>query len=282
MARAQPYQKLQGPSQRGVAAYQKGHPYAAGDSCQAPCYPPCHPPCQPEQPREAQPREAAPQAAAPGIAPGVFVAPPQSGVIEGPSRGFEFGNVSFTLPELTFGLPRLRWEGVKRLSRDTRMMTDRAAAPYVGNPYYAAAVAQGQMQRGAAPADQEEQREAEPRDAVPEEKPKAACESDLEWRIQCLEGQVQQQVQALQQCVEQLKALRSEGSAYQKSSHLVPPPDPPCRAAEAPSDLHFRSAQPLPSQAESEDGQKATRACYEVPLPTGPPTTLRRLPMIVE
>ncbi|MCH5375603.1 MAG: hypothetical protein JJ992_16655, partial [Planctomycetes bacterium] len=130
---AQPYQKYgAGPVQHGSGSYQKQYGYAPETTCQQPCHPPCYAPSKEGEPREAQPTES--RAAEPSIAPGVFVAPPQSGVVEGPSRGFEIGNVSLTLPEITLGLPRLRWEGIKHFSRDARMMTDRAAAPYVANP----------------------------------------------------------------------------------------------------------------------------------------------------
>ena len=144
----QPYQKnwkSAGPP--GAGSSQKHLGYPPDSVCPPPCPGKCYPPCEPDQPKDAVPDQ--PRSAVPGVAPGVFVAPPQSGVVEGPSRGFEIGNVSLTLPEISLGLPRLRWEGVKRLSRDARLMTDRAAAPYAANPYYAAALAEIQAREAA-------------------------------------------------------------------------------------------------------------------------------------
>ncbi len=287
-ALAQPYQKVwAGPSQRGSGSYQKQHGYAPGATCQ----PPCYPPCELDQPKQGAPKGGAPyapRAAVPGIAPGVFVSPPQSGEIEGPSRGFEIGDISLTLPELKLGLPRLRCVGIKRFSRDARMMTDRAAAPYVGNPYYAAAMAQSQSRAAYRDAEPPEKpRDAkENRGAVQKEgcalddTTKGACQSDLESRIQRLEGCFEMQVQALRECVEELKALRATEAAY-RIEPAYPPPPVPYHAAEARSDVRIRSPHPLPPTAQDTFGQEVAQMNYEVRVPAkaAPQSLLlRRLP----
>jgi hypothetical protein len=243
LAWAQPYQKnwhsFPGHAS-GSAQKHLGFPPDA--AYQPPCQPPCQqhfPPCEPDQPRDAVPDQ--PRDAVPGIAPGVFAAPPQSGIVEGPSQGFELGNVAITLPELTLGLPRLRWEGVKRLSRDARLITDRSAAPYVANPYYAAAMAQWHSQvsatRDAAridqfrPRDAEQDKDAETtRDAVPKpcEGPvdRGATPAEIEQRLQCLESALQQQMEALQQCIEELRSQRSRMVCPPRAPVLVPTPAP--------------------------------------------------------
>ncbi len=291
---AQPYQKAwTGPIQRGSGSHQKQYGCAPGTACQQPCYPPCYPPCEPDQPKDARPDQ--PRAAAPGIAPGVFVSPPQSGVVEGPSRGFEIGNISLTLPELKLGLPRLRWEGVKHLSRDARMMTDRAAAPYVGNPYYASAMAQSQSRaasRGAQPNEEDgSKKSAKKKDrgakkqAEKGDTAKGACQADLELRLQRLEGCFEMQVQTLQSCVEELRALRSAESAYQKSSTHLPQPQPrPGNGAEARSDVPARSLRSFPPTGQVVSGEEAAQANYEVHVPENAvpqPVLLRRLPAAI-
>lgn len=283
---AQPYQKVwSGPSQHGMGIHQKHHGYAPGAACQPPCYPPCGA-CQPKDaeppggPKDATRNE--PRAAVPGIAPGVFVSPPQSGVVEGPSRGFEIGDISLTLPEIKLGFPRLRCVGIKHFSRDARMMTDRAAAPYVGNPYYAMAQAQvaAANREAEGPDDGGSKEPGKKKGGDQGDTARGTCQSDLEMRIQRLEGCFEMQVQALQSCVEELRALRSAESAYQKSSTYVPSP-PPCNATEARSDVHIRSPQPLPPMRQVMFGEGAARTNYEVvahenAAPRSVP--LRRLP----
>ncbi len=286
-ALAQPYQKgWGGPSQRGSGTWQKRHGHAPGAPCQQPCYPPCHPPCEPDQPKDAVPEPNQPRSAVPGVAPGAFVTPPQSGVIEGPSRGFEIGNVSLTLPELRLGLPRLRWEGGKRLSRDARMMTDKGAAPYVSNPYYATAVAQSQTRsasrdatRGAKPDDDADDKDAKKDDSTTQkDAAKAPCQADLELRLQRLENCFDQ----LNSCIDELKALRSAESAYQKSSAFVPR-SPSRSDFEARSDIHIPPPRPLPKPAQVVFSAEAKQTNYEVYVPENAvprPVPLRRLPTV--
>ena len=216
----------------------------------------------------------------PGIAPGVFVAPPQSGVIEGPSRGFEIGNISLTLPEISLGLPRLRCEGIKRLSRDTRMITDRAASPYVANPYYATAYAQQQAQASTRSADVAEDDDTKvtkggppasgsvQKDGGSQCNTKGALPADLEARVRHLEGCFEQQVKALQACVEELKALQSNG-AVQHNTTTYSPAVREFDANDMPSQLRFRSPRPLPPTIPTASRGQATRANYEVVIPAG-------------
>ena len=288
-AHAQPYQTgWVGPAQRGVLHPQRqpnaGCQHHSCPSCQTP-YEPCQPPCEPYGPKGGEPPkkkggQPTPRAGVPGIAPGVFVAPPQSGVIEGPSRGFEIGNISLTLPEISLGLPRLRCEGIKRLSRDTRMMTDRAASPYVANPYYATAYAQQQAQASKRSADVAEDDDTSgtrggtpgsgsvQKDGGPESNTKGALPADLEARIRHLEGCFEQQVKALQACVEELKALRSSGAGQQNTTTCAPT----FREFDLnniPSEMRFRSPRPLPPTIQTASGGQATRANYEVVTPAG-------------
>ena len=241
---AQPYQKnWHGPPAHASGSQQKHLGLPPDTVCQPTCPPICQhrfPPCEPSQPRDAVPDQ--PRDAVPGITPGVFAAPPQSGIVEGPSQGFELGNVSVTLPEITLALPRLRWEGVKRLSRDARLMTDRSAAPYVANPYYAAAMAQWHSQASTTrdavrteefrPRDAEKDKDAETtREAVPktcesEAVDRGATPAEIEQRLQCLENAFQQQMEALQQCIEELKTQRAGAVCPPRAPVLVPTPMP--------------------------------------------------------
>jgi len=235
----------------------------------------CYPPCEAEQPKEAQPTE--PRAAVPGIAPGVFVAPPQTGVIEGPSHGFEIGNMSLTLPEITLGLPRLRWEGARRFSRDARMMTDRAAAPYVANPYYAAAAAAAADRQA-----QETPREAKPsegekhRDARREpgsvqktygdpDGQKGTSAADLQARLEYLEACLQQQMEILRSCAEELKTTHAASGADQDTPAFVPTPAP-CEVQHGAAVTPLQMLQPLSAYEQAVIGREIRPVDYQVDL----------------
>jgi hypothetical protein len=130
-------------------------------------------------------------------------------------------------------------------------MTDRSAAPYVANPYYAAAMAQWHSQASATreavrtdqfrPRDAEKDKDAETtRDSVPktpESEPvdREATPAEIEQRLQCLENTFQQQMEALQQCIEELRAQRSGVVCPPRAPVLVPTPIPcdPRKGAQA-------------------------------------------------
>ena len=119
-----------------------------------PCDPVCKPPCN--QPPCSVPREGFPDEEIPGVPREGFVTPPATGVIEGPSRGVEWGGIGITLPEVRLSTPKLRFSGLTRLHQKARMRTDEAIAPLMQNPQYAQALAmreayayQGSARRGA-------------------------------------------------------------------------------------------------------------------------------------
>jgi hypothetical protein len=297
-ALAQPYQKnWQNAGQPGAGSYQKHLGMPPQSACQPYCQGKCYPPCEPDQPKDAVPDQ--PRAAVPGIAPGVFVAPPQAGVVEGPSRGFEIGNVSLTLPEITLGLPRLRWEGVKRLSRDARLMTDRAAAPYAANPYYAAAMAELQARESARDAvkatddsDRSAKKDAQPeKDRGAEQKScggepgsRGGAPTDVEQRLQSLENAVRLQMETLQDCIEDLKTQRSGAGGYPRAPVIVPVPAP-CDAGKGAADVRIHPDRFPPAAPGTAFAPDVRPASYQVLMPvetTAPPDSLRRLPPVTQ
>jgi hypothetical protein len=178
------------------------------------------------------------------VAPGVFVAPPQAGEIEGPSRGFELPGLSISLPEMTLSLPRIRLHGGKRYSRHRRMIMDRQAAPYVSNPHYATSYAAQRMalaqrevvqrDRAAEPEEDEQPREAEPTCRAYGGRAASPRDAEVEQRLQHLERCFQQQMEAFKSCVDELKSLRSQQPA------LLCPPHPPQASTELPRHLNAR------------------------------------------
>lgn len=294
----QPYQKNwknAGPPSAGSSQKHLGYP--PDSVCQPPCPGKCYPPCEPDQPKDAVPDQ--PRSAVPGVAPGAFVAPPQSGVVEGPSRGFEIGNVSLTLPEISLGLPRLRWEGVKRLSRDARLMTDRAAAPYAANPYYAAALAEMQAREAARDASKttddadrsaekdaqtQKDRGAEQKSCGQEPATKGASSADVEQRLECLESSVRQQMEALQECLQELKTQRAGAGGYPHAPVIVPLP-PPCDAGKGAADvrIHPDHASPVPPNAVFAPDVRPANYQVLVPVETAATSeSLRRLPPVTQ
>jgi hypothetical protein len=181
--------------------------------------------------------------------------------------------------------------GIKHFSRDARMMTDRAAAPYVGNPYYAAAMAQAQTAAGnreaEGPEDDGGKKSAKKKNGGKDAASEGCCPGDLEMRIQRLESSFEMQVQALQRCVEELRALRAADSAYQKSSTSVSPPHG--HSTQAGSSVRFRTLQPLSPPRQVVFGDETVRTSYEEAARTSyeeyapdsappQPLPLRRLP----
>jgi hypothetical protein len=267
----QPYQKAQHYGQaaqkHGTGKYgAPGHPPYQQPQC-PPYYghAPCSPPCDDEQPKDAEHDQ--PKDAVPGISPGVFVAPQQSGVVEGPSRGVELPTLSFSLPELTLSLPRLKFHGMKHMSRDARMITDSNPAPYVANPYYAMALAsqrQAYQNRDAKRDADDEDKDAE----QDEEKAAAATQkgcscdgttkeatyAELENRIKCFE----QQVKALQGCIDDLKRLNTNAG----DDKLARPPVPPCNAGNRRNRLELRQSQPAPLDMRFLPASETNRTVY--------------------
>ena len=111
----------------------------ARGGCETNCPSPCRTPSQTDTPRGGG-EEETPRGGS-SVSPGMYVAPTQSGIYEGGRRGLELGGVSVTLPEITLGMPRLRFDGISRSLRGPQMRLDSAVAPYVANPYYAQALA---------------------------------------------------------------------------------------------------------------------------------------------
>jgi hypothetical protein len=206
-----------------------------GRSCGRPncphcCQPPCCPP-RPGVPRDAerdQPRDAV------GPPPGNYVAPPPTGTVEGPQRGVELGGLSITFPELTLGLPKLRFTHCSAFQRNGRMHLEGGVAPFVENPYAAYQMA---MQQRAAeeteegdetPRDAEENGKTTPRDATQHctQPTRTATDQANCDRLDRLEECIRQQNEAILRCIQQIKS--------QQSPVTPPMPMPPPEEVPAP------------------------------------------------
>ena len=261
-----------------------------------------HAPCPPEdgQPRGGE--ETIPREAVPGVAPGVFVAPPQSGVVEGPTRGVELPGLSVSLPELTLSLPRVRLRGLSYLSRDARMVMDRSSAPYVTNPHYAASVAAQrqafaveqayaqrlaeQRSRQAQENDAQNTRGAKKKDASTRSAEEDAYREDMKDRIESLEKCFELQMKALNGCIDQLKQLKNiptqanhlPADYYRPMQQNLPEPTqvtqyPPRKARTA----HFIPENVSHNQVSQTRYQEPAPSSRVEPYPARP-RRLRRLP----
>jgi hypothetical protein len=101
-----------------------------------PCPETCAPAPQPTAPKivvkvpqriEVQ-QPAAAEAAAPA---GVYVAPAQTGVFQGPARAYGIEGMVITFPQLQLKLPSIQCPSFFVARRNARMITDSAEAPYV-------------------------------------------------------------------------------------------------------------------------------------------------------
>jgi hypothetical protein len=249
-------------------------PIGNGPQCDRPCQPPCQPPCPPSgPPRRAIPREGFEQPRDAVGPTGNYVAPPASGTIEGPQRGYEVGTMAITFPELTISLPRIRFGGCSHFLRNSRMHLDSAVAPYVENPYaayQAGLTQQPAVDRGA----EEDERDAEPRKAVPREAtgPECTDSADLHNRLDRLERSLEQQLDAMNRCMRDLKQIQ------QQSPHQAPQKSPYQSPYQAPQQSPI--VEPLVPPQPSPAAYQVGPAAYLQPVPMAP--TLRRLPPVSE
>lgn len=246
------------------------------------CQPPsCQPPCD-SVPRKGQPRRGQPRDAV-GPPTGNYVAPPPSGTVEGPQRGVELGGMAITFPELTIGLPKLRFTHCSQFVRNGRMHLDSGVAPYVENPYaaYQAAVTQRSAEeeddttRRNAEENEEDQttkRTARPPCAEPA---RTATDQATCDRLDRLEECIRQQNEAILRCIQQIK--QSPGGAI---SPAPPIPMPP--AEEVPSPAPQKMGKLYPHWPNPHDPAPALirPAGYLQPIPAAPLT--ERLPPITE
>jgi hypothetical protein len=229
------------------------------------------------EPRRGQPRDAV------GPPTGNYVAPPPSGTVEGPQRGVELGGLAITFPELTIGLPKLRFTGCSHFQRGGRMQLDSGVAPYVENPYaaYQAAVAQRSAEE--TEEDDTTRRSAEETDDDPTTKRTArprcdqpartATEQETCERLDRLEECIRQQNEAILRCIQQIK--QSPGGTLQPAV-----PMPPAEEVPAPQKM----GKLYPHWPNPQDAGQAPAlirpAGYLQPIPAAPLT--ERLPPITE
>jgi hypothetical protein len=83
----------------------------------------CQPPCAPQQPPFAQ---------AQAEQQGVFVAPQQAGVVQGPSNGFGVRGLEIELPAIRLALPTIRFPSLFRTRANARMLLGGSEAAFVG------------------------------------------------------------------------------------------------------------------------------------------------------
>jgi hypothetical protein len=201
--------------------------------------------------------------------------------------------LKITFPEFTIGLPSIQLPSFTRFRRGSHMRLDRAAAPYMENPYYGEALLARQLQQARIrEAIEEEERAARERAA---RERNVGCvdqggdrgvgdEPSCETRIRAL----QEQLQKLQDC---LDGVRNELSANPR------PPRPP---ADFPPNI--RKVPPTDTTGSARPAGTIQRSTYEVAEPrymlpvievrrlpapisrTPPPRTplLRRLPFVAE
>jgi hypothetical protein len=176
------------------------------------------------------------------------------------------------------------------------MHTDRAAAPYQANPYYAAAAAaqrsaQPTQPRDATPNEEGEDRDAEPAcDAEPSCAADCSCDacastSQTERRLRYLEHCITQQTAALQTCVQELKTMRTLQAKLEANPRFIP--EAPARRAAhyGAATLHESPRQPPYVQSyrgPSYPSNVSSAHHYSTPAPfVAPPSQgLRRLPAV--
>ena len=234
----------------------------------------------PDQPREA----------VPGVAPGVFVTPQQSGVVEGPSRGVELPGLSISLPEMTLSLPRFRLHGLTHLSRSTHGNGPSRPPTYPIHTTLPPSCTKADhcpravrdREREAEPdEDQGEDREAEPSCCLAENACERASTADLEKRLHRLEGCFDQQMQALESCIQEIRALRS----HQPQASIAPSYVPPSESGlepmgEDPSGLRAAPAHYTIHHGSDPQVKRATHVTVVPPPATPNVGNVRRLPTV--
>jgi hypothetical protein len=99
------------------------------ETCAAPSPQPAGPKVVIKVPRQIEVQQpAATEAAAPA---GVYVAPAQTGVFQGPTRAYGIEGMVITLPQLQLKLPSIQFPSFFVARRNARLITDSAEAPYV-------------------------------------------------------------------------------------------------------------------------------------------------------
>jgi hypothetical protein len=141
---------------------------------------------------------------------GYYAAPPQSGVLQGPSRAVEIEGAALRFPALELKLPSLRLPCCSKIQSNARMLIESAQAPYVQQPPVAlgAPIA---IQQVAAPPQappQQSPPQAPPEQAPPQYGPPYAppsCDAPrMPPRCDAAMIELQQQLQLRDQKIEQL------------------------------------------------------------------------------
>jgi hypothetical protein len=160
---------------------------------------------------------------------GVFVAPPRTGVTQGPINRMGVEGLTLSLPEIRITTPRVEFPSFFHSRSESRMILDRAHAPYVhtGYQYTGAAVQAPAGNRDIAPP-------AQSRDLPPQ-----SCEEQLR-ELQEKYRELEQQSRQLERALEQQRDLqqrdlqqRGPTQAPSVRSRLIPssekqsPPLPP-------------------------------------------------------
>lgn len=181
--------------------------------------------CQPPQ-NAPRPPQNAPQ----NQPPGAFVAPPQSGVVQGASQGYGVRGMELEFPALRLRMPTLHFPSMFATRDNPRMLLDAAHAPYVqGNfaafptlPAYG-----GQPQQSPQPPSRSPEPEREPEYNPPMQSPRQApsCQATsamplpsaerlaIEERLRALEETERRlavQMQQLIQVQRQLAAMEAQ------------------------------------------------------------------------
>lgn len=175
----------------------------------------CDTPCRPDEPLTPRngpptnpPREAPPEQEL--VETGVYVAPPRTGAMIGPSSRVGIEGFSVTLPALKLTSPRIEFPHLFRSRSEARMVVEEAHAPYVATGYQYA-------HQGAAPGQR-----AAPRQAPPDD-----CEEQLrvmKEKYDQLERQAAQLERALEQ--QQQRGGSRDGAPRGEKEPCLSPPQP--------------------------------------------------------
>lgn len=251
--------------------------------CPEPCETICCQPCGPSRPRGAN--RGAEQT--PSAARGAYVAPPPSGIVQGPRGGTDLGTMSITFPELTIGLPRLRLHGRSQFQRQGHMELDSSRAAFVEYPVVAQQTVEQPptRARNASPPDQDTPPDNTPRGGKRTGEPHSctsqAPEDGMDARIKRLERCVALQCEALDKCMEQLKANGERGHGVPPDQNNGPPPIPhPDRAEELPTPIRRQSMRMLPPTDPPIPVPEVDRATYLRPVDAVQVNITQRLPPV--
>lgn len=171
-------------------------------------------PCGPDQPRGGPPEKDVPREGPPEetVETGVYVAPPRTGALQGPTRRLGIQGMSITFPQVKLTAPHLEFPNLVRSHTEARMLIDQAQAPYVRTGYQT-------VSTGSPEAPRDTPRDA-PRDCEEELREMREKYEQLENRAAQMERLLEQQRDLMDRAIER---ERSPGSCTGRSANSCGP-----------------------------------------------------------